>query len=66
MFTFGAIVYRDEAYDSLIQAGIDQALPWATGVPLSQDTLPTSSLRRRSSAKSISNFTWAADYTDAD
>ncbi|CAG2234803.1 GRAMD4 [Mytilus edulis] len=66
VFTFGAIVYRDEAYDSLIQAGIDQALPWATGVPLSQDTLPTSSLRRRSSAKSISNFTWAADYTDAD
>ncbi|XP_063402797.1 GRAM domain-containing protein 4-like [Mytilus trossulus] len=66
VFTFGAIVYRDEAYDSLIQAGIDQALPWATGVPLNQGTLPTSSLRRRSSSKSISNFTWAADYTDAD
>ncbi|CAC5425602.1 GRAMD4 [Mytilus coruscus] len=65
VFTFGAIVYRDEAYDSLIQAGIDQALPWATGVSLRQNISPTSSLRRRSSAKT-NNFTWAADYTDAD
>ena len=65
MFTFGAIVNRDEAYDSLIQAGIDQVLPWATGVSSENTATPTTSLRRRSSAK-INNFTWATDYTDTD
>lgn len=65
VFTFGAIVNRDDAFDTILQAGIDQALPWATGV-LSENNISSSpSLRRRSSSK-INNFTWASDYKDTD
>lgn len=62
---FGAIVSRDEFYDSILQAGLDQLLPWATGVSSNNSASPNLSLRRRSASK-ITNFTWATDYKDAD
>lgn len=65
VFMFGAIVYRDEVYDSILQAGLDQLLPWATGVSSNNSASANLSLRRRSASK-ITNFTWATDYKDAD
>lgn len=63
VFTFGAIVNRDDAFDSLIQAGIEQNLAWATGSASPSEAPPT--LRRRGSSK-INNFTWASDFVDSD
>ncbi|XP_033744389.1 GRAM domain-containing protein 4-like isoform X2 [Pecten maximus] len=71
-FIFGGILNRDEAYDHIMETGLENMLPWATGEPLiiDQDDPSVSSsttLRKRNSgSQKFRNFSLASEYKDSD
>ncbi|XP_060069568.1 GRAM domain-containing protein 4-like [Ylistrum balloti] len=69
-FVFGGILNRDEAYDHIVEIGLENMLPWATGETLSvqQEDIGASSttLRKRNSGQKFRNFSLASEYNDSD
>lgn len=54
---------RDDAYDSLHEHGVNNELPWATGIPL--DDLPSRPKVVRLT-ENKPNFSFPAEYCDID
>ncbi|XP_061187793.1 GRAM domain-containing protein 4-like isoform X2 [Saccostrea echinata] len=63
-FIFGGILSRDDAYDSIQQHGINNELPWATGIPLDESPSPRPDIVRLTENKQ--NFSFPAEYGDFD
>lgn len=63
-FVFGGMLGRDDAYDSLHEHGINNELPWATGIPL--DDLPSPRPKVVRLTENKPNFSFPAEYGDCD
>lgn len=63
-FVFGGLLGRDDAYDSLHEHGINNELPWATGIPL--DDLPSPRPKVVRLTENKPNFSFPAEYGDCD
>ncbi|XP_062616888.1 GRAM domain-containing protein 4-like [Saccostrea cucullata] len=63
-FIFGGILSRDDAYNSIQQHGINNELPWATGIPLDESPSPRLDIVRLTENKQ--NFSFPAEYSDFD
>ncbi|XP_069142119.1 GRAM domain-containing protein 4-like isoform X2 [Argopecten irradians] len=71
-FIFGGILNRDEAFDHIMETGLENMLPWATGEPLIIDQedsrMPSSGVlrKRNSGGQKFRNFSLATEYNESD
>ncbi|XP_021352662.1 GRAM domain-containing protein 4-like isoform X1 [Mizuhopecten yessoensis] len=70
-FIFGGILNRDEAYDHIMETGLENMLPWATGDPISIDQndsgmSPITLRKRNNGGQKFRNFSLASEYYDSD